>query len=172
MLGQGAAARKDAFCELYDRHAPRVYQYCAQILGNRELAQDYVQEAFLRLLQSADGERRMTNVPAFVLRIARNLCLNAKKALRWQHDELVEEHLPPVEQTVEARELEGLVQMALDLLSEDYREALILQTYGGLSYKEIAELMEIPLHTVRNRVVRAKQKLRSILLPYFADKLE
>jgi RNA polymerase sigma-70 factor (ECF subfamily) len=59
--------------------------------------------------------------------------------------------------------------MALELLGDEYREALVLQTYNELSYQEIAEIQGVPLTTVRNRIVRAKRKLREIVQPYLAE---
>src|SRR5690554_6594709 len=75
---QGELAN-EAFSELYDRHSPRVFAYCRRFLGNKEEAQDVLQEAFIRLYKSANGEREMTNVPAFILTTARNLCVNLQK---------------------------------------------------------------------------------------------
>ena len=77
--------------------------------------------------------------------------------------------IPVEEHPVESRELERLVSTALDLLPEEQREAFVLQIYDGLSYKEIAEVIDRPVSTVRNPVVRAKQKVRKVLAPYLED---
>jgi RNA polymerase sigma-70 factor (ECF subfamily) len=70
---------------------------------------------------------------------------------------------------VEEQELTKLVAMSLDLLPEEYREALTLQIYGGLSYQEIGESMGVPVTTIRNWIVRAKQKMQEILAPYYEE---
>jgi len=169
MLRSGNPLREQAFGELYTRYSSKVYLYCNKIVGKSGGADDAFQQTFLRFLHSAQKERIMTNVPAFLLRIARNLCLNQRKRAGQHTVPLEDFHLPVEDTSLEARELARLVAMALELLPEDQREAFILQTYNGLSYKEIGEVIEAPVTTVRNRVVRAKRRIREILSPYLED---
>lgn len=169
LLIPGNKYREKAFDELYTRHSSRVYLYCRRILGDESLANDIFQEAFLQFLKTADEKRTMTNVPAFLLRIARNLCLNARRARRYTMLSIEDFQLPVHDSPYEKEELARLMATALDLLPDDYREALVLQAYNGLSYAEIAETLDVPLTTVRNRVVRAKAKLQKILAPYLED---
>ncbi|MCB0711575.1 MAG: RNA polymerase sigma factor [Ignavibacteriae bacterium] len=169
LLREEPKTKDQAFAELYARHSSRVWLYCLKIMGDRQSAEDMFQGTFLRFLQSATVEREMSNVPGFLLRIARNLCLNAKQKMRPITTSLEELELPVEEHPVEARELERLVSTALDLLPEEHREAFVLQAYNGMSYKEIAEMIDRPVTTVRNRVVRAKKKMREILAPYLVD---
>lgn len=163
------ALREEAFGELYARYGSRIYLYCRKVVGNNEAAADLFQQTFLQFLQSAETERPMTNVPAFLLRIARNLCLNHKRRMGMITVPLEDFQMPVEDIPLESRELARLVTMALDLLPEEYREAFVLQTYNGLSYREIGEIIDAPVSTVRNRVVRAKRKIREILSPYLAD---
>lgn len=157
-----------AFGELYDRYSSRVFAYCRRFLGNKEEAQDVFQETFVRLYQSAQKDRNMTNVPAFILTIARNLCVNAKK--REKHDLSFEEFMVAKESSkYEDDELLNLIKMAIDVLPEDYKEIFILREYDGLSYADIAEVTGTSLNNVKVRIYRAKQKVREILAPYLAD---
>ncbi len=169
MLRGSPREREVAFRELYARHSSRVYLYCRKVMGDTETAEDLFQQTFLRFLQSAEAERIMTNVPAYLLRIARNLCLNHRKKMGNATVPLEEFQMPVEDTPLEDRELERMVSTALELLPEEYREAFVLQAYNGLSYKEIGEVTKAPVSTVRNRVVRAKQKIREILAPYLAD---
>jgi len=162
------AEREAAFAELYARYSSRVWLYCRRIVGDEALADDLFQDTFLRFLKSAAQERKMTNVPAYLLRIARNLCLNAKRDHKTTVA-LEDFHFQFEDRSAEHAELARLVAMALDLLPDDHKEALSLQTYGGLSYKEIADIMDVPMTTVRNWIVRAKKRMREILSPYLAD---
>lgn len=169
MLRSDRAAKERAFTELYGRHSSRIWLYCRKVMGDAESASDMFQATFLRFLQSMEVEREMTNVPGFLLRIARNLCLNAREKMRPIPLPPNELRIPVEDDSLEAKELARLITTALDLLPEDQREAFVLQIYNGLSYKEIAEVIDRPVSTVRNRVVRAKQKIREILAPYLAD---
>lgn len=55
------------------------------------------------------------------------------------------------------------------MLADDYKEAFVLQVFEGLTYQEIADLLEVPITTVRNRVVRSKIKLKGLLVPLLKD---
>jgi RNA polymerase sigma-70 factor (ECF subfamily) len=107
------------------------------------------------------------SVQFYILKIVRNLCLNHKRDNRINFIELEDFHLPVSDNKVESDELFDLIYSSLELLPEEHKEAFLLQVQQGLSYNEIAEVTEVPVSTVRNRVVRAKSKLREILLPYF-----
>lgn len=110
----------------------------------------------------------MTNVPAFILRIARNLCINAKR--RTPDTLPLEEWQFPVQpSTNEKTELLELITRALDLLPFEYREAFILREYDGLPYAEIAVIVDASVSAVKVRVFRARAKIRHILAPYITD---
>lgn len=168
LKSEDKVVRDGAFTEIYDRHSPRILLYCKRAAGDEMRAEDIFQETFIRFLRSINDTREITNVPAYLLRIARNLCLNAKRDERPSVP--IEDFQIPYEDTrVEDQELTKLVAMSLDLLPEEYREALTLQIYGGLSYQEIGESMGVPVTTIRNWIVRAKQKMQEILAPYYEE---
>lgn len=170
LLQSGAKEREAAFSELYRRYSSRVFLYCRYILGDTDSTRDIFQETWLRLLQTAENKREIQNVPAYLLRISRNLCLDAQQASgRRIFLPLDDLQLQAEEPTVQSGELEKLIETALETLSDDYREAFVLQAYNGLSYKEIAEVIGEPVSTVRNRVVRAKNKIRAVLAPFLQE---
>lgn len=112
----------------------------------------------------------MTNVPGFLLTIARNLCLNYNRAARPSVS-LENLDLPAAERggVYEEHELLRLITVALDLLDAEHREAFVLREYEGLSYQEIADLTNTNEATAKTRAFRAKQKIRQILTPYLHD---
>lgn len=168
LLKSEGQTRDAAFTEIYNRYSNRVFLYCRRIIGDQDKADDIFQDTFVRFLKAASGDKSMTNVPAYLLRIARNLSLNVKR--NQKNNVSIEDFEHPVEdRSVETAELASLVAMALDLLPEEQREALALQTYGGLSYEEIAETMEMPVTSVRNWIARGKKRMREILTPYLAE---
>lgn len=172
MLRESAPRRNAAFAELYNRHGRRVYLYCKKSIGKSN-ADDVFQEVFLRFLASAEYERPMTNVPAYLLRIARNLCLNFKNRRHLPAQEFdetaFERHDPLPDAACDAAELDRMVEAALELLPDDHRDAFVLQQYCGMSYEEIGVEQDVPISTVRNRIVRAKKRLREILAGYLAE---
>ena len=168
LLKSDRETAEKAFAELYARHSPRVYAYCRRFLGDKDDAQDVFQETFIRFYQSADSKRVMTNVPAFILKIARNLCVNNKS--RQSSHYSFEEYMAIADNIrPEDNELLGLIKHALELLPDEYREIFIMREYNGLSYNEIAEVTNLSMSLVKVRIHRARQKLREILSPYLAD---
>ncbi len=162
--------REHAFAEIYRRYSQRVYVYCRKIVLNTHDAEDAFQETFLKFLNSVSETRTMTNLPGFLLTIARNCCMDIL-GKRRQHVELVEEwHGAACDQTVEQDELNQLITMALELLPFQWREAIVLQLYADLSYDEIAQALNVPVTTIRNWICRGKQRLREILQPYFTER--
>ncbi len=168
MLAQSGMDSEYAFRELYRRYSGRMHAYCLRVMGDREVAEDVFQEAFFRFYKSAQKKPNMTNVPGFLMRITRNLCLNAKRDKRetvefedWQY------RVNP--DSVEKSELLNLVSTALELLEDEYREAFVLREYNGHSYNEISKIVGDSVAAVKTRVFRARKKLRSILKPYITD---
>ncbi|ROL60587.1 RNA polymerase sigma factor [Bacteroidetes/Chlorobi group bacterium MS-B_bin-24] len=158
-----------AFLEIYRRYSGRIYAYCKRFLGNREDAMDAFQDTFVNFYKAADEPKDMTNLPAYLLRIARNVCLNFARQSRTTtqlEDYMYFENKSDQE---EQDELLGLIHTALQQLPPDYREAFILREYEGMSYQEIAELLNISLALVKIRIFRAKEKLREILAPYISE---
>ncbi|GAB1370242.1 sigma-70 family RNA polymerase sigma factor [Candidatus Kapaibacterium sp.] len=170
LLCEDKRTAERAFSVIFSRHSPRIYAYCRRFIGNKEEAQDIFQETFLRFHQSASKDRVMTNVPAFLLKIARNLCVNFKKrekqAISFE-DFMVADDASEVNS--EKTELLDLIKDALEVLPDDYKEPFILREYNGLSYSEISDVMGIPLTNVKVRIHRAKQKIKDILSPYLQE---
>jgi len=170
-LRESGESREQAFAELYRRYASRIYQYSRRILNRDMEAEDILQETFVKFLAILEKGTVIENVPAYLLRIARNLSLRSesKKQLTVPIEDY---HAIFNEAPMEAEETSKILQMSLDLLPKEQREALVLQVYGGLSYNEIAEVMGVPMTTVRNWIVRAKDKMRKIVAPYFQQSEE
>jgi RNA polymerase sigma-70 factor, ECF subfamily len=159
--------KEEAFAELYTRYSRGVYAYCRRILGNEVLAEDIFQETFLSFLKTTEQERTMTNVQAFLLRIARNLCLNANRERRTQIFSLEDFDFGIEDNRLERTEETKIIISALDLLPDEQKEAVVLQLYQDMSYQDMSDFLGVPVSTVRNRVTRGKQQIRQILAPYF-----
>ncbi|MFP4528937.1 MAG: RNA polymerase sigma factor [Candidatus Kapaibacterium sp.] len=169
MLGD-PKAKEGAFRELYARYGKKIYYFCRRFLGNEEQANDIFQETFLSILNRDHANETIENVQAFLFRIAKNLCLNTRRDQKYNFVPI--DKLQLFEETAEPkdRELTQIAVAALDLLPDEHREAMLLQIYNDLSYKDIAEIMEVPVSTVRNWIVRGKKKLAEIIRPYLDRK--
>lgn len=158
-----------AFEEIYNRNSTKIYTYCKRILNDGVLAEDIFQETFSKFYQSLEKGKPMTNLNGYLLRIARNLCLNEKEKKCHKGVTLEEFKFPINDNTYENKELKDIINAAIDALQDNYREVIILKEQMDLSYKEIAEIMNTPLSVIRIRIFRAKNKLKEILAPFYAE---
>lgn len=154
------------------RYSSKIWIYCKKIFVDINLAEDIFQETFISFYKAITIENDITNIQGYLLKIARNNILNHKKSYKSNiiYEELVEDyHSFILDEKYESKEFAEIVDKTLDLLTDEYREAFVLQVFEGLSYQEIADLLDIPISTVRNRVVRSKIKLKELLVPLLKD---
>ena len=170
MLTKDKAIAEKAFAELYSRFSSMVYAYILRFMGDKDEAKDVFQDTFVKFHQCAWQDRNMTNVPGFLMTIARNLCINEKRndQKSISYEEYMGEKDDP-EEAKEKDELLELVKMAMDLLPDDLKEVFILREYQGYSYHEIADLTNEKLSNVKVRIFRARNKIREILKPYLKE---
>jgi RNA polymerase sigma-70 factor (ECF subfamily) len=151
-------------------HLDAAYNLARWLLRNEQDAQDVVQEAYLRAFKSFGGFHG-TNGRAWLLTIVRNTSytlLKRNKTIDFTtpfeeeiHGARAEAHSPVT--LLEHSEDANRIKEAMDQLPEEFREVLVLRHQEGLSYKEIAELAQIPQGTVMSRLARARTKLREFL---------
>lgn len=168
-LSEDEAIAQAALTILYRRYSQRIYTYCRKIVGDNEVAEDLLQETFVKLFDSGKQGREVENFPAYLMTIARNLCFTHRSRSKRQFVPFEDFHLTSRDVPYEHKELLQLIQTSLELLPEDYREAFVLREYNGLSYAEIADVIGQSVDLVKVRIFRAKKKLREILAPYLDD---
>jgi len=147
---------KEEFSEKYDRYSPTIYRICALRLGNRQDAEDAVQNTFIKFFyKSPDFDNEKSEL-AWLIRVAINACKDFQKSF-WQKKTVG---------LAEAAELSvGIIEDAARLidifeLSPKNRTVLQLYYYEGYSVAEIADILKISVNGVTSRLTRARQKLR------------
>ncbi len=165
----------EAFGELVRRYQDRLYNALFRFLGNSEDARDVAQEAFLSAFRNLKKFRGRSQFFTWLYRIAWNHALDLKRRAKnsWALPEAEGSAHPnePQDRSVSAspdwhlqrREEDERLQQALAKLSDEYRLVLILREMDELSYEEIAEVLDIPIGTVRSRLHRARLELRQLL---------
>jgi RNA polymerase sigma-70 factor (ECF subfamily) len=150
-----------AFAELYDACADRLHGYLAARLGSRDAASDVLQNAFLRAVKSRRRFRRVENPVAYLFQIARN------EAIRWREKQQVTAQSLPADElftdTNENIDDTEAIAAALKRLDADDRELVELKIYAGLTFREIAAIVDRPPATVATRYRRALESLREWL---------
>jgi len=168
----------EAFEVFYDRHGGAAYSLAYRIVGDRTSAEDVVQEAFLSIWRSgARYDRARGSVRAWTLGIVRNRAIDALRRQSGRapkldfDDEAALEQRPAPDftdeqalQREEARELRG----ALSELPDEQSKVIELAYFGGFSHSEIAEMLSMPLGTVKGRMRLGIEKIRTQLAEGFS----
>ena len=164
-----AIAQGDEFAmdELYARHGPGLLAYLSSRLGNRQWAEEVLQEVMLAVWQSASGFRGESRVYTWIIIIARNRAINALQRDKSLHDKPLEDETGSIPAQSDAV-LEHNAQLdelraALTKLSDEQQETLELVFFHGLSNLETAAVLNISSGTVKSRLFRAKAQLREWL---------
>lgn len=175
ILARARHGELDAFEELVRRYEKRVYAVALRSSGCPEDAADIVQEVFLRAWRSIESFRGDSGFSTWLFRITMNLCVDHARHKHAQpqtqpivtEDETerpVPDTAPTPEEHLENSELGRELAAALEEISEEHRRIVLLRDVSGLSYTEIAEVLEISEGTVKSRLSRARIALRKVLL--------
>ncbi|MBF4162371.1 RNA polymerase sigma factor SigE [Nocardioides acrostichi] len=155
---------------IVEQHSDRVYRLAYRLTGNRPDAEDLTQEVFVRVFRSLDGYTPGT-FEGWLHRITTNLFLDqARRKQRIRFDALSDERAarltsdaPAPEVVYADQRFDDDVEAALSTLPPDFRAAVVLCDVEGLSYDEIAEILEAKIGTVRSRIHRGRAMLRNAL---------
>ena len=169
-----------AFATLMRQHAGRMLSTARRILRNDDDAQDAVQEAFLSAARAIDGFAGGSKVSTWLHRIVINTALMKLRARKRRAEEPIEDLLPrfdadgfrigavatwetPSDVLLERRETRAMVRRCIDRLPERYRTVLLLRDIEELDTQESADLLGTTANTVKIRLHRARQALRTLL---------
>jgi RNA polymerase sigma-70 factor, ECF subfamily len=161
-------------------HMDVLYNFALRTTGNKDDAQDLLQETYLKAYRFWDKYEKGTNIRAWLFRIMKNSYINryrkeTKEPDKVDYDDIENfynsiraEHTDPND--LQAKLFDNLlsdeVARALESIPEDFRTVVILCDIEGLTYEEIAEFVEVPIGTVRSRLHRGRKLLQSKLLEY------
>lgn len=152
---------------LFERHHVALFNYYLRLTGNRPVSEDLVQEVFTRILKYRVTYRGEDRFAVWMYKIARNAHIDFLRRqketvpLDDQFEEAQSADLVP-EERVERQQEAALISRALKRLSPRKQEVILLSRFQNLKYREIAELMECPVGTVKGMVHRAVQELGDI----------
>ena len=159
---QAKRGNREALGALVSEHYPRVYRFCARRLGD-DLAQDAAQETFLTMQRTVKRFEGRSSFEVWLLGIAHNKCRNLSRKRRRDPVSLDAAFEQPTkghdDGVVEGESL----RCALQSLSPDHRELVLLHEIEGLTYAEVAEILQVPVGTVKSRLYYAFQNLREAM---------
>lgn len=158
------------FLEVYDHHYDRVRRFILATVKDDWVADDLVQETFVRVQKNLDGLRDQSKLSSWLFGIAYNLCMDHFRKLKSSGDtealdvnemEIPEEVL--IQKELEQEQMGKCVQEQMDLLPESLRTVIILFDTMDFSHEEIAEVLGISVENAKVRLHRARKRLRAIL---------
>ena len=158
------------FWEIHDQYYSRVRRFILGLVKDNALADDLVQETFIRIQQNLDDLRDPSKMSSWVFRIAYNLC---QDHFRRSKEYLIDEDAiseksgdlgeKDIQKEMEQRQMGECVQDKVNLLPESSRTVILLFDTMDLSHQEIAEILGITVENVKVRLHRARKKLKGIL---------
>jgi len=169
-----------AMDEFLRRYKNPIYYFSLRLGIDMHEAQDITQEVFLRVHQSREKYRPIGKFSTWIFSIAHNLCVSKLRRKKWcvlwprkqdDPEQLVEfeSPQPSPKEVAEGDEFACNLKRCIQELPLLQKEALILREYENLDYKDIASILKKPLGTVKILIHRARQNLKSKLLPYLKE---
>jgi len=170
LLEQLRAGDETALAEVMRQYRYSIVNFCYRLLGNAGEADDAAQETFVRCYQARHRLRSGAKLSTWLFTIARNLCLDRLRYRKRHPTEALENVPEPVTISNEVgnREIATAIATAVAQLPEDQRTVVVLAEYHGLSYAEIAEVMNCSVKSVEALLYRAKHALRTELRMWLA----
>jgi RNA polymerase sigma-70 factor (ECF subfamily) len=163
LIARVVSGDRGAFDTVMSAHQDRVFSVCLRILGDRERALDATQDTFLTVFRKAGQFEGRSAVGTWIYRIAVNVCYDQIRRAKRRPSVPMPDHIDPsdpaAEAAIESAALRPEIELALSALPADFRNAVVLSDLEGLSLPQVAEVLEIPIGTVKSRVFRGRRLL-------------
>ncbi len=164
----------DAFEELVLLYDKQIYNYCFRMTNNAEDAEDLAQEVFIKVYRSLGSFKSESKFSTWIYRIAHNTCIDNHRKKKFRLLSLspreendrqmkVPDREPLPEDQMVSREKYDLIKECIAELKPDYKSIIILRDIQNYTYQEIADILNIPLGTVKSNISRARALLRETL---------
>lgn len=165
----------DSFEVLVRRHEKAIFNLVYRLLGNYDEAAEVAQEVFLSAFRSIHQFRGEANFSTWLYRIGLNHASTRRKSLQTSQQrhipldgtEVIADGAVDPAKSVEHKEIQQRVQQALNSLDPEDARIVLLRDLQDIPYEDVAEMLDIPVGTVKSRLHRARQALKTSLAPYF-----
>tara|TARA_B100000686_G_scaffold294035_1_gene323980 strand:+ start:238 stop:843 length:606 start_codon:yes stop_codon:yes gene_type:complete len=190
LVERAQAGDRDAFRELVERYQRKVYGICYGMLKEQEASLDVSQEVFLKVYRYLEKFNRESSFYTWIYRITVNMCIDHirknRKVQRVEYDDHLShegseseglEHIQPSQLGIHPDKVYGRKELrqkmleALSTLNEKHRTILIMREVDGLSYEEMAEILDISKGTVMSRLFHARRYFQDALKDYLDGEL-
>lgn len=174
LLERARRGDPDAFSIFVEKYSARLFGACFSVLGNRQDAEDCVQDTFIKAYRAIGDYNFLASFYTWLYRIAMNTCLDyrrkSRRTIAYSLDESLDTEDSPVymqiadqgplpDEIAESAEISQMIRDEIAKLPDFLREILILRDLEGLSYHELAKLLQLSEGTVKSRLSRARNQL-------------
>lgn len=186
LVERARKGEKGAFDELYRKYRTRVFNFVYRMVGNREVAEDLTQEAFVKAYISLPYYKEQNTFASWLYRIAANLAKNALRAASYRRGPSLDQEMfdgegprfgdmlsdlgSNPEEIAQSNELQEIIQRILKMLSIDHRMVLVLCDIQGVPYEEAARILNLHVGTVASRLNRARERFNGLLRKFYGLK--
>ncbi|MCA9524630.1 MAG: RNA polymerase sigma factor [Myxococcales bacterium] len=172
-----------AFEALLDRYHRPIYNLILRMIGQRELAEDLLQDTFIRVINGAASFTQQARFKTWLYTIARNISIDAMRKRKYRRARSLDEPMngeegrtmvetigsdePTSDRRVDDQRFKGRLEEALAALSDEQREVFVMRQFDGLAFKEIAEVVGTSENTIKSRMRYALENLRAALKDFY-----
>lgn len=152
------------FTLIYNKYKTRLYNYILKLCGNEMTTEDIIHSAFLKLFENLDTVRNKESVNYWLFSTSRNLLFDLFRKKKKQYENSIDDDFDlqsddDIAAEYEHKELREIINIELNKLNNGMKDIYLLREYGGLSYREIASVLNLDEPTVKNRLFKVRQKL-------------
>jgi RNA polymerase sigma-70 factor (family 1) len=171
LLREAAAGKEMAFTELFHRYKYKLYGYIFALTRSKEMAEDVVQDVFLKLWQKRETMAELNEFAPYLFRMAQNRAINGFQRMATEARALAalrqttRTNAMDIEDQLVAKDLEQRLQDAVQKLPPQQQQVYRLSREDGLKHEEIAERLKIAPGTVKNHMIAALRTLRAQMQP-------
>jgi RNA polymerase sigma-70 factor (ECF subfamily) len=176
-----------ALGQLLERHQDRLFNIALRMLGHREDAADATQEALVKVIQGIEGYKSGSAFSTWMIRIAMNTAISHLRKRRVRRavsldgdggdesrpgplrERMADDREPSPDLSVERKEMLEHLKTAIAGLDEDFRSVLALRDIDQMDYQQIADVLQVPVGTVKSRLFRGRLSLRQKMLDLYGS---
>lgn len=159
------------FDAVFEQYGDRIYGLAYRLMGNKEDAMDISQEVFIKIFRNLETFRGDSSLSTWIYRIVYNTCIDELrkrkmkvKIISMSYEQgVTSDDNGALDEICEADELKKTIQQALYKLDDEQRAIVVMRDIYGLSYADIADILQCPLGTVKSRLSRARLALKELL---------
>ena len=159
----------EAFEYILSFYEKAIYNYCLRMLKNSHNAKDMTQETFIKVYTHRKLIDPEKNIKTWIFTIATNTVYDFLRGKKRKNEISLEEKIETIYNFEAYYPQEGLVsdvEKALEKIDQEYKKVLLLFYQQGFQYQEIADILDVPINTVKTHISRGKEQLREVLKEY------